>query len=168
MSTSRVRETINLLFVCHGNICRSPTAEFVMKYKVVQANAAQFFHIESAATSSEELGNPIYPGARKALIKHKIPFDDGKRARRVVPEDYQRYDLIIVMDSENLWSLKRRAQVFAQDPEHKIARLLDFTAQPGDVDDPWYHNQFDRTLEEISHGCDALLERLITTHRLND
>ena len=143
---------ISILFVCHGNICRSPMAEFVMKRLVDQAGLADRFHIESAATSTEELGNPVYPPARRKLAEHGIDCA-GKRARQLRRDDYDRFDLLIGMDGANLRNMRR----ICGDPEGKLRLLLDFTDRPGEVDDPWYSGDFDATWRDVEEGCRGVL-----------
>ena len=144
---------IRILFVCHGNICRSPMAEFVMKDMVQRAGLAEQFHIESAATSTEELGNPVYPPARRKLGEHGISCA-GKTARQMRREDYARYDLLIGMDSANLRNMRR---ICGGDPDDKIHLLLDYTDRPGEVADPWYSGDFDATWRDVNAGCRGLL-----------
>lgn len=146
---------MNILFVCHGNICRSPMAEFVMKDAVEKAGRSAEFYIESAAVSSEEIGNPVYPPARRLLAAHGIDCT-GKTARRIRPEDYEKFDLIIGMDNSNMVRLRR---FFPEDPAGKIVRLLDLTDAPGEVDDPWYSGDFDQTYREVLAGVQALLAK---------
>lgn len=143
-----------ILFVCHGNICRSPMAEFIMKDLVAKAHREDEYYIESAATSTEEIGNSVYPPVRRKLAEHGIACD-GKRARQVTRADYDRFDLIICMDSWNIRNIKR---IIPTDPESKIHLLLDFTNRPGDVADPWYTGNFDATWRDCLEGCKALLE----------
>lgn len=145
-----------LLFVCHGNICRSPMAEFIMKKLVDDAGRASEFEIASAATSTEELGNSVYPPAQRKLAEHGISCK-GKTARQITRHDYSYYDLIIGMDSYNLRNMRR---FFGDDPEGKIHLLLDFTSRPGDVADPWYTGNFDATWRDCLEGCTALLKVL--------
>lgn len=145
-----------ILFVCHGNICRSPMAEFVMKYLVGKAGADERFFIASAATSTEEIGNPVYPPARRKLAEHGIGCA-GKTARQMTAADYREYDLLIGMDSANLRNMRR---ICGGDPEGKIRLLMDFTDRPGDVADPWYTGDFETTWRDISAGCRGLLEWL--------
>lgn len=145
-----------LLFVCHGNICRSPMAEFIMKKLVDDAGRASEFEIASAATSTEELGNSVYPPAQRKLAEHGISCK-GKTARQITSHDYSYYDLIIGMDSYNLRNMRR---FFGDDPEGKIHLLLDFTSRPGDVADPWYTGNFDATWRDCLEGCTALLKVL--------
>ena len=147
---------VRILFVCHGNICRSPMAEFVMKEKVRRAGLESAFLIESAAATADELGNPVYPPARQKLMEHGISCA-GKRARLMTREDYARYDLLIGMDGENLRDMRRIA---GGDPEGKIHLLLDYTDRPGDVADPWFTRDFDATWRDVNEGCDGLLASL--------
>lgn len=145
-----------ILFVCHGNICRSPMAEFVMKDLVRQAQLQDQFHIESAATSTEEIGNPVYPPARRKLAEHGIGCA-GKTARQLTRSDYDRFDLLIGMDE---WNICNMTRMCGGDPEGKIIRLLDLTDRPGDVADPWYTGNFEATWRDVLCGCQALLKRL--------
>ena len=147
---------INILFVCHGNICRSPMAEFVLKDMVKKAGLSSGFHIESAAVSAEELGNPVYPPARRELAAHGISCQ-GKTARLMTRADYDRFDLLVCMDSANL---RRMERICGGDPQGKMSRLLDHTAYPGDVADPWYTGDFSRTWQDVEAGCRTLLEKL--------
>jgi len=145
-----------ILFVCHGNICRSPMAEFVMKDLVRQAQLQDQFHIESAATSTEEIGNPVYPPARRKLAEHGIGCA-GKTARQLTRSDYDRFDLLIGMDE---WNIRNMTRMCGGDSEGKIIRLLDLTDRPGDVADPWYTGNFEATWRDVLCGCQALLKRL--------
>lgn len=140
-----------ILFVCHGNICRSPMAEYVMKYLVEQAQLTDQYMIASAATSTEEIGNPVYPPARRKLAEHGISCN-GHAARQMTRADYQRYDLLIGMDSANLRNMTRIA---GGDPEGKIRPLL----YDKDVADPWYTGNFEATWQDVLRGCQALLEK---------
>ena len=146
---------MNILFVCHGNICRSPMAEFVMKKEAEKAGRSTDFYVESAAVSSEEIGNPVYPPARRLLAAHGIDCS-GKTARRIRPEDYEKFDLIIGMDNSNMVRLRR---FFPEDQEGKIVRLLDLTDAPGEVDDPWYSGDFEQTYKDVFAGVHALLSK---------
>ena len=123
-----------VLFICHGNICRSPMAEFVMKDLVAKAGLSDKFEIASAATSTEEIGNPVYPPARRKLAEHGISCA-GKTARQMTRRDYETYDYLIAMDHNNL---RNMARFVGGDPEHKVSLLMDHTRRPGDVADPWY------------------------------
>ena len=146
----------SILFICHGNICRSPMAEFVMKDLVKQAGLDGQFHIESAATSTEEIGNPVYPPARRKLTEHKIDCA-GKTARQLKNSDYDTFDLLIGMDRANLRNMYR---ICGGDFGGKMHLLMDYTGHPGDVADPWYTDDFETTWRDISAGCKALLEQL--------
>ena len=145
-----------ILFVCHGNICRSPMAEYVMKDLVQKAGLTDQFHIASAATSREEIGNPVYPPARRKLAEHGISCA-GHAARQLTRRDYADYDLLIGMDSANLRDMRR---ICGGDPDGKISLLLDHTARPGDVADPWYTGDFQATWLDVLEGCRGLLGEL--------
>ena len=147
---------INILFICHGNICRSPMAEFVMKDLVKKAGLEAEFHIESAATSTEEIGNPVYPPARRKLAEHGIGCD-GKTARQLRNEDYDQYDLLIGMDRANLRNMHR---ICGGDFDGKTHLLMEFTDRPGDVADPWYTEDFESTWRDVLEGCRRLLKWL--------
>ena len=144
-----------VLFLCHGNICRSPMAEFVFK----QLSKGEDLYTESKAVSREEIGNPIYPKAADTLRRHRIPFG-GHRARQIVAEDYDVFDYIVVMEEYNLPRLMR---IIGADPEQKVHRLLDFTDTPGDIEDPWYSGNFEKVFAEIHDGCVALLKHIKST-----
>ena len=145
-----------ILFVCHGNICRSPMAEFVMKSLVNEAGCADEFIIASAATSSEEIGNGVYPPVRRLLSTHGIDCS-GKTARQLERRDYDKYDLLIGMDSANFRNMNR---ICGGDPDGKIHLLMDYTERPGDVADPWYTGDFETTWRDVQEGCRALLAKL--------
>ena len=151
---------VRILFVCHGNICRSPIAEFVMKDLAAREGVSDQLYIESAATSSEEIwggrGNPVYPPARKILKEHGIDCG-GKRAYQMQRSDYGRFDMLIGMDSENLWNMRRMT---GDDPDGKISLLLDYTDRPGDVADPWYTGDFRATWRDVTEGCAGLMRYL--------
>ena len=149
---------IKILFVCHGNICRSPMAEFVMKDLVAKAGLSDQFEIASAATSTEEIGNPVYPPARRKLSEHGIDCS-GKRARQLLNSDYEKYDLLIGMDHANLRSMY---QICGGDFADKMHLLMDFTNRPGEVADPWYTGNFDETYDDLTRGCTAFLRYLDT------
>ncbi len=145
---------IKILFVCHGNICRSPMAEFVMKDMVKKAGAQKQFYIASAATSTEEIGNPVHYGTRNKLREFGISTE-GKYAIQLEREDYGKYDYLIGMERANIRNMLR---ILREDPESKVCRLLDFSEHPRDIADPWYTGNFDKTYEDIKEGCEALLE----------
>ena len=145
-----------ILFVCHGNICRSPMAEFVMKHLVEKAGLADNYDIASAATSTEEIGNGVYPPARRKLAEHGIDCQ-GKRARQLTRGDYSRYDLLVGMDGQNMRNMLR---ICGGDPQGKLRMLMDFTRRPGDVADPWYTGDFEATWRDGLEGCQGLLQYL--------
>ena len=145
---------IRILFVCHGNICRSPMAEFILKALVKARGLEGQYHIESAAVSTEEIGNPVYPPAKRCLTQHGIPFDGGKRARQVTRADYGRFDRIIVMDASNLRWIRR---IIPEDPEGKIHLMMSYTGMGRDVADPWYTGDFEEAFQDILEGCEAML-----------
>lgn len=152
---------IKILFICHGNICRSPMAEFVMKDMVKKVGLEHRFEIASAATSSEEIwggrGNPVYPPARRKLMEHGID-PGGKRARKTTPEDYAYYDYLIGMDNANIRNMTR---IYGGDPEGKVQLLLDWCGRYGqEVADPWYTDDFDATWKDVTEGCAGLLDAL--------
>ena len=149
---------IKILFICHGNICRSPMAEFVMKRLVEEAGLSEQFEIASAATSTEEIGNEVYPPARRKLAEHGIRCGN-KRARQMTRDDYDRFDLIIGMDQ---WNLRSMSSICGGDPQGKICLLMDFTDRPGDVADPWYTGDFEATWRDVSEGCECLLKIMET------
>ena len=149
---------IKILFVCHGNICRSPMAEFVMKELVRKAGRQKEFAISSAATSAEEIGNLVYPPARRKLLEHGID-PVGKRAVQMTRADYLKYDYLVGMETANIRAMQR---ICGGDPEKKICRLLDFTGKPGDIADPWYSGDFESTWRDIEAGCTAFLKQLQT------
>ncbi len=158
---------IKILFVCHGNICRSTMAEFVMKDIVCKAGVTDEFHIESAATHTDEIwngmGSPVYPPARAKLREHGIGTDDNelgvaeKRARLTNKRDYENFDYIIGMDSANIRDMNR---IYGGDPDGKIYKMLDFTDRDGDVADPWYTGNFDATWRDVSEGCRGLFSQI--------
>ena len=146
-----------ILFICHGNICRSPMAEYVMKDLVRQAGLEAQFEIASAATSTEEIGNPVYPPARQKLAEHGIGCS-GHAARQLTRQDYETFDVLIGMDSANLRNMRR---ICGGDPEKKIHLLLDYATRPvQEVADPWYTGDFSKTWEDVLQGCQGLLAAL--------
>ena len=150
-----------IMFVCHGNICRSPMAEFVFKRKLSERGIAKDFTVESSATSTEEIwrgvGNPVYPPARVELLRHGID-PGGKRAVRLTESDAEKYDLFIGMDSANIRNMK---SILGPSGEGKIFKLLDFTDRGGDVADPWYTGNFERTYIDVDEGCEGLLDAIL-------
>lgn len=155
---------IKIMFVCHGNICRSPMAEFIMKKLVKESCLEDGFLIKSSATSTEEIwngvGNPVYPPARAELQRHGIGCE-GKRAVQLRKDDYGKYDLFIGMDSANIRNMHR---ILGGDPENKIHKLMDYTGRGGDVADPWYTRNFDITYRDVLDGCTSLLEAIKREH----
>lgn len=147
---------IKILFICHGNICRSPMAEFVMKDMVKKAGLEKEFRIESAATSTEEIGNPVYPPARRKLAEHGIGCS-GKTARQLRKDDYEKFDLLIGMDQANLRNMRR---ILGGDAAGKTRLLMDFTGRPGEVADPWYTGDFEATWRDVEEGCRGLLREV--------
>ncbi len=152
-------KTYSILFVCHGNICRSPMAEFVMKHLVSLLGCGARFHIESAATSTEEIGNAVYPPARRKLAEHGIGCQ-GKTARQLTRDDYALFDLLVGMDDRNIRNMTRMC---GGDPEGKIVKLMDFTNRQGDVADPWYTGDFEATWKDVLEGCQGMLKELGVT-----
>lgn len=148
---------IKILFICHGNICRSPMAEFVLKDMVAKRGLKDQFFIASAATSMEEIGNPVHHGTRNKLAQYGISTA-GKHAVHMERSDYKKYDYIIGMDS---WNYKNMLRIVGEDPEQKISLLLDYTDRPGDVADPWYTGDFDKTYEDVVTGCEGLLAHIM-------
>ncbi len=146
---------MKVLFVCHGNICRSPMAEFILKALVKARGLEDRFHIESAAVSTEEIGNPIYPPAKRCLQQHGVWFSPEKRARQVTKADYDRFDRIICMDASNLRLIRR---IIPSDPEGKIHLMMSYTGVGRDVADPWYTGDFEETFQDLLVACEAMLQ----------
>ena len=148
---------IRVLFVCHGNICRSPMAEFILKNMVRSRGLSDQFYIASAATSTEEIwngiGNPVYPPAKKELAKHGI-LCDGKRAIQLQKSDYDKYDYLIGMEERNRRNMIR---ILGRDSEGKVSLLLDYAEEHGDIADPWYTGNFDITYRDVVRGCGGFL-----------
>lgn len=160
---SAIQKTImklRILFICHGNICRSPMAEFIFKDIVKNKGTSHLFEIASAATSTEEIwngvGNPVYPPARAELAKHGISCE-GKRARQIIPSDYDYYDFLICMDSMNVRNAER---ILGHKGNSKLRKLLEFASRTDDVADPWYTDRFDVTYNDVLEGCNAFYEYL--------
>lgn len=147
---------IRVLFICHGNICRSTMAQSVFQHMVNEAGFSAGFHIDSAATSREEIGNPPHYGTVEKLRTEKISVIPH-RARQMTKQDYMEYDYLIGMDS---WNIRNMLKMTGGDPDRKICRLLDFTDEPGDIADPWYTGNFEVTYDDICRGCKALLQQL--------
>ena len=149
-----------IMFVCHGNICRSPMAEFIFKGMVAERGLSHSFEIASSATSTEEIwngiGNPIYPPAQRELKRRGVHYDN-RRAVQLCREDYDKYDMFVGMDSMNVRNMHR---IFGGDRENKIYKLMEFTSRGGDVSDPWYSDRFDIAFDDIYEGCSNLLSLL--------
>ena len=151
---------MRIMFVCHGNICRSPMAEFVLKKMLAERGMAHQWIVASSATSTEEIwngvGNPVYPPAKAEMAKHGISCE-GKRAVQLCRADYEKYDLFIGMDAANIRNMHR---ILGGDPQNKIRKLMDYTPKGGDVADPWYTRRFDVTYADVKEGCEGLLSKL--------
>ena len=147
---------IKVLFICHGNICRSPMSEFIFRDMVYKRGLSDCFSIASAATSREELGNPVYPPARRILKAHGIDCS-GKTARQITKADYQEYDYLLAAENYNIRNMMR---IIGSDPDKKVYRLLDFSDSPRDIADPWYTGDFQITWDDIVEGCEAFLKYL--------
>ena len=145
-----------ILFVCHGNICRSPMAEFVMKKLVKDNGLEREFEIASAATSREELGNPVYPPARRKLAEHGVSCS-GETARQMTRADYDYYDHIVIMDGNNAHNI---LYIIGDDPDRKVHLLMEYAGERRDVADPWYTGDFEATWQDVNKGCKALLRSL--------
>ena len=149
---------MKILFVCHGNICRSPMAEYIMKDLVKKAGLEDQFQISSAATSREEIGNPVYPPARRKLAEHGIGCN-GHAARQLVGSDYERFELLIGMDHANIRNMQR---ICGGDPDGKIHLLMEYAGKPGkEVSDPWYTDDFETAWQDIFAGCNGVLAELL-------
>ena len=148
---------IKVLFVCHGNICRSVSAQYIFDMLIKENGLDYEYACDSAATSREEIGNPVYPPMRQALVAHNVPIGDH-RARQMRRDEYDEYDLIIGMDSENMYYIDR---ILGGDPEGKVHTLMEYTDNPNElIDDPWYTRDFETAYRQIRKGCEALLENL--------
>ena len=147
---------IKILFICHGNICRSPMAEFLLKDIVQKRGVADDFFIASAATSTEEIGNPVHYGTRNKLAQYGISTA-GKYAVQLRRDDYDKYDYLLGMDE---WNIRNMLRILKQDPEKKVHRLLDFSDNPRDIADPWYTGNFDVTYQDIMEGLEAFLKTI--------
>ena len=148
---------IKILFVCHGNICRSPMAEFVMKEIVKNADLQERIYVESAATSTEELGNPVYPPARRIMAQHGIDCKN-KTARQITRADYADFDYLVAMDERNIRNMR---YFFGNDPENKVSLLLSWANENREVADPWYTGDFEATWRDVNLGCNALLKQIL-------
>ena len=150
-----------IMFVCHGNICRSPMAEFIFKNMLEERGLAKKVYVSSSATSTEEIvcgvGNPVYPPAQRELKKHGLDVGE-KRAVQLKIDDYDKYDLFVVMDGNNM---RNALRIFGKDPDNKLSRMMVFTSRGGDVADPWYTGDFSTTYRDISDGCLGLLDFIL-------
>lgn len=153
---------IKVLFVCHGNICRSPMAEFVFKDMLERKGISELFYVASAATSTEEIGNPVHYGTRKILNNLGISTD-GKRAVQMTAKDYSEYDYIVTMDQRNITNINR---FIIKDTKNKVQRLLDYSSEKRDIADPWYTGDFEQTYEDVYDGCEALLQTICEEHHI--
>lgn len=149
---------MKILFICHGNICRSPMAEFLLKAMVKARGLEDRYYIESAAVSTEEIGNSIYPPAKRCLSQHGVWFDPGKQARQVTRADYERFDRLICMDASNLRLLRR---IIPDDPDGKVHLMMSYAGKGRDVADPWYTGDFETTFQDLLEACGAMLDKTI-------
>ena len=145
-----------IVFICHGNICRSPMAEFVLKDMVKKRGIADDFFIESRATSTEEIGNPVHPGTQRKLSQFGISTA-GKTAIQLKKSDYEKYDYLICMDR---WNVRNTMRIIGSDKDGKVVKLLSFAGESDDIEDPWYTGYFDRTYDDVLRGCEGLLKEL--------
>lgn len=148
---------IKIMFVCHGNICRSPMAEIIMRDMIEKRGLSDKISVASSATSTEEIGNPVYPPARRELAKHSLSAE-GKFSVQLTRSDYEKYDYFVGMDSRNILNMHR---ILDGDPDNKILKLLDLTDKGGDVADPWYTGEFSQTYSDCLLGCEALLRLIL-------
>ena len=148
---------IRILFICHGNICRSPMAEYVMRDLAQKAGLGDTVSVDSAAVSSEEIGNPVYPPARAELARRGIPCE-RRGARQLTRRDYDDYDLLVCMDT---WNVRNTKRIIGSDPENKVHMLLEYAGRDGDVAAPWYSDRFDIAYEDILAGCEGLLDAIL-------
>lgn len=153
---------IKVLMVCHGNICRSPMAEFLLKNLINKMGISHKIKVDSAGTSTEELGNPVHPGTVKKLQSENIPMTQ-RRAVQLKKKDYQQYDWLLCMDEMNI---KNTLIIIGSDPEQKVKKLLDFSDQPRDIADPWFTRNFDQTYDDILEGCEGFLKYLRNNNEL--
>ena len=154
---------IRVLFVCHGNICRSPMAEFVMRDIVKKNGMGDQFYIASSATSREELGNPVHPGTRRKLKEVGISTD-GKYAVQLQKKDYDDYDYLIGMDE---WNIRNILRIVGGDPEGKVYKLLEFAGSGRDIADPWYTGNFEDTYRDVKEGCESLFSHILKKNNTN-
>lgn len=152
---------IKVMFVCHGNICRSPMAEFVFRDMVSKRGLADLIHVVSSATSIEEIGNPVHTGTQKILNQYGISTN-YKCAIQLTKKDYDQYDYFVAMDRQNIRNMER---IIGKDTDKKVSRLLDFTSNPRDIADPWYTRNFDITYDEVTEGCEAFLTFIMESRK---
>jgi len=149
---------INIVFVCHGNICRSPMAEIIFNHLVEEKGLGESFHVESRAISYEEYGNPIYPPARREIQAHGLKVDEMKQAQVIEKKEYDNWDYILIMDHSNERGLNR---ILGGDPQGKVHYLMEYTDTPGEVEDPWYTRNFHKVWDQLYAGCEGLLNHIL-------